>query len=74
MASHRQTYRAGEAKGQAQEKTNQVMYTIGQKGQEVKDNTHETAQAAKGVQLKQLETRVKRREKLQRQKYGRARR
>ncbi|CAN6555948.1 unnamed protein product [Malus baccata var. baccata] len=59
MASHRHTYRAGEAKGQAQiyiyihilfhnDKTNQVMYTIGQKRQEVKDNTHETAQAAKG--------------------------
>ncbi|XP_016172290.1 late embryogenesis abundant protein 2 [Arachis ipaensis] len=47
MASHDQSFKAGEAKGQTQEKTNQMMRNIGDKAQSAKDKTAQTAQAAK---------------------------
>ncbi|XP_050133767.1 late embryogenesis abundant protein 7 isoform X2 [Malus sylvestris] len=49
MASQdqRQSYRAGEAKGQAQEKTNQVMGTVGNKAQEERNKAAEKAEQAK---------------------------
>nr|XP_025621462.1 late embryogenesis abundant protein 2 [Arachis hypogaea] len=47
MASHDQSFKAGEAKGQTQEKSNQMMSNIGDKAQGAKDKTAHTAQAAK---------------------------
>ncbi|KAK1577474.1 hypothetical protein Q3G72_022068 [Acer saccharum] len=47
MASHNTSYKAGEAKGQAQEKTNQMMDKTAQTAQAAKDKTFQTAEAAK---------------------------
>ncbi|XP_057732993.1 late embryogenesis abundant protein 2-like [Arachis stenosperma] len=47
MASHDQSFKAGEAKGQTQEKSNQMMSNIGDKAQAAKDKTAQTTQAAK---------------------------
>ncbi|KAK9941361.1 hypothetical protein M0R45_017967 [Rubus argutus] len=47
MASHRQSYRAGEAKGQTEEKTNQMMESLGEKAQSAKDKTYQAAQTDK---------------------------
>ncbi|KAG4947888.1 hypothetical protein JHK82_041059 [Glycine max] len=51
MASHRQSYEAGQTKGRTEEKTNQMMGNNGEKTQEIaqaaKDKTQQTAQAAK---------------------------
>ncbi|XLQ98667.1 hypothetical protein HN51_053362 [Arachis hypogaea] len=46
MASHDQSFRTGEAKGQTQEKTNQMMSNIGDKAQAVKDKTAQEAHSA----------------------------
>lgn len=47
MASHDQSFRAGEAKGQAQEKTNQTMDSMKGKAEAAKNKTYATAEAAK---------------------------
>ncbi|KAL2338127.1 hypothetical protein Fmac_012573 [Flemingia macrophylla] len=47
MASHDQSYRAGEAKGRTEEKANQTMGNVGQKAQEAKEKTKGAAQGAK---------------------------
>uniref|UniRef100_A0A9I9DT19 Uncharacterized protein n=1 Tax=Cucumis melo TaxID=3656 RepID=A0A9I9DT19_CUCME len=47
MASHNQSYRAGETKGRAEEKTNQAMGTMGEKAREAKEKTYETGRAVK---------------------------
>uniref|UniRef100_A0A0A0K6E1 Uncharacterized protein n=2 Tax=Cucumis sativus TaxID=3659 RepID=A0A0A0K6E1_CUCSA len=47
MASHNQSYRAGETKGRAEEKTNQAMGAMGEKAREAKEKTYETGRAAR---------------------------
>ncbi|KAJ0075406.1 hypothetical protein Patl1_34456 [Pistacia atlantica] len=47
MASHNQSYKAGEARGQSEEKTDQMMEIMKEKAREAKEKTAETAQAAK---------------------------
>ncbi|KAL5575619.1 hypothetical protein UlMin_017318 [Ulmus minor] len=47
MASHNESYRAGELKGQTEEKAKQMAGSVGDKAREAKDWTGQTAQAAK---------------------------
>ncbi|KAK2651525.1 hypothetical protein Ddye_011381 [Dipteronia dyeriana] len=47
MASHNQSYKAGEAKGQTEEKANQTIDTAKEKAQAAKDKASQTAQEAK---------------------------
>ncbi|XP_050385280.1 late embryogenesis abundant protein 2-like [Argentina anserina] len=53
MASRGQSYRAGEAKGQTEEKANQMMdatlmmESLGEKAQATKDKTYQAAQTTK---------------------------
>ncbi|WP_162000364.1 hypothetical protein, partial [Escherichia coli] len=47
MASHNQSYKAGEAKGQTEEKTNQMMDPAKETAQAARDKAAQTAQAAK---------------------------
>ncbi|CAK7356583.1 unnamed protein product [Dovyalis caffra] len=47
MASDKQSYRAGEAQGRAEEKTGRVTDTMKEKARDAKDKTSETTQQAK---------------------------
>ncbi|GKV35811.1 hypothetical protein SLEP1_g44023 [Rubroshorea leprosula] len=55
MASQDQGFRAGEAKGRTEEKTNQTMDSMREKAEAAKNKTYESAEAAKNKTTETVE-------------------